>query len=74
MPERTPKSTADKVKTRPPTPQELVDIASEDSFPASDPPARTVIKSVGPPPDDLGEDKPDDKKIPDPPKNRPKST
>jgi hypothetical protein len=40
---------------RAPTPQELIDIASEDSFPASDPPARTSIKSVGPPPDDLGE-------------------
>lgn len=49
-----------KDKKRAPTPQELIDIASEDSFPASDPPARTNIKSVGPPPDDLGED--DDEK------------
>lgn len=51
-----------KDKKRAPTPQELIDIASEDSFPASDPPARTSIKSVGPPPDDLGEDDGDDNK------------
>ena len=53
---------ASKDKKRAPTPQELIDIASEDSFPASDPPARTSIKSVGPPPDDLGEDDDDDEK------------
>ena len=46
-------------KERAPTPQELVDIASEDSFPASDPPARTAIKSIGPPDKTLGKDTPD---------------
>lgn len=62
MPEREPKLPPEKAKKRPPTPQELVDIASEDSFPASDPPSRTVIKGVGPPPVDLGEEDKDDKK------------
>lgn len=64
---------ASKDKKRAPTPQELIDIASEDSFPASDPPARTSIKSVGPPPDDLGEDdeKGDDK---EPTHKKPKPT
>lgn len=32
----------------------LIDTAGEDSFPASDPPARTVQVSVGAPPEDLG--------------------
>lgn len=34
----------------PPTADELIDTASEDSFPASDPPARTLITGVGTPP------------------------
>mgnify|MGYP005813761887 CR=1 FL=1 len=32
---------------RPPTADELIDTAGEDSFPASDPPARTAITGVG---------------------------
>lgn len=34
----------------------LIDIAGEGSFPASDPPSRTVVTGVGQSPDELGED------------------
>ncbi len=34
----------------------LIDIAGEDSFPASDPPSRTVVTGVGQSPDELGHD------------------
>ncbi|HEY0663908.1 MAG TPA: SDR family oxidoreductase [Thiobacillaceae bacterium] len=34
----------------------LIDIAGEDSFPASDPPSRTAITGIGEPPPELGDD------------------
>ena len=34
---------------------QLIDISGEDSFPASDPPARTPVTGVGCPPKQLGQ-------------------
>lgn len=47
---RQPQANAMKLKHKPehpPTADELIDTAGEDSFPASDPPARTVVTGVG---------------------------